>query len=407
MRFAYVGASYVSYLRSFYAARPLLALEPFVVQEDALRLDRFGWNGAWTTPMAELGYEAREFHAGNPYLDQAWRREHGGADAPAVLAQLDAFDPEVILYDHGDAELLRALKAAARPPLVIGWEGGGLSRQACWPDFDLILSCAPESVATLCAAGANAAHMHHAFNPAVLEQLGAPARENRIAFFGQLVREGDFHLRREQNLVRICASGLPFDLYSPSYSYGTRDMLLARVMMALCLGYRALSRAPGLRGRVARLPWGVLADPARPFPQLPVHPRLRPNLRPAQYGLAMYESIGRASVCLNIHADNTPDYASNMRLFETTGMGTCLLTDKRRNIADLFAPDREAVIYDGLDDCIEKMRWLIDHPAQAREIGAAGQARTLRENTFRQRAEQLHSHILRLATQKSAALQRL
>lgn len=404
MRFAYVSANYASYLRGFYAEHALLALEPFAAQEEALRRDSFGWNGCWAGPMQKLGYEAREFYLDNPLLDRAWEREHGesAGGASVGLRRLRDFAPEVVFYDHSDPAPLRALKEAADPPLVIGWEGGGMSRQACWPDFDLILSCAPESVATLRGAGARAEQMHHAFNPEVLAAVGAQEKHNRIAFFGQLVRDGDFHLRREQNLVKICATGLPFDLYSPSHRYTDRDMTVARLKMVLRPMYRAAAQIPALRPRLARLPCGELAEAATPFPQLPVNPRLRPNLRPARYGLDMYASIAQASVCLNIHADNTPDYASNMRLFETTGMGTCLLTDRRRNIAELFEPDREAVIYENLEDCIEKMRWLIGHPDKTREIAAAGQARTLRDNTFDRRATQLHGYIQGMLQERSA-----
>jgi len=405
MRFAYVGANYASYLRGFYAAHPLLALEPLAVQERALAHDSFGWNGCWAEPMAAQGYEAREFYFDNLLLDKAWAREQkGGAPRGAsaiALARLTEFAPEVVFYDHGDAALLRAMKQWDRPPLVIGWEGGGLSRQACWPDFDLVLSCAPESVVTLRAAGAAAEQMHHAFNPAILERVGTQARHDRIAFFGQLVRDGDFHLRREQNLVKICATGLPFDLHSPSYSYTDRHMRVTRIKAGLWMFYRAAARIPALRKKIFRLPFGYFADPATPRPEYPVNPLLRPNLRPGKFGLNMYGSIATALVCLNIHADNTPDYASNMRLFETTGMGTCLLTDRRRNIAELFEPDREAVIYENLDDCIEKMRWLVDHPDKAREIAAAGQARTLRDNTFARRAEQLHGFIQRLLRERT------
>ena len=303
-----------------------------------------------------------------------------------------------------DLELLRAIRQLPATSLVIGWEGGGLSRQACWPHLDLLLSCAPESVITIRAAGMPAEQMHHAFNPAVLERIGRPERHNRIAFFGQLVRGGDFHMRREMNLVQICAAGLPFDLYSPSYSFTPGQMSLARLKMVLRILYRTAARVPGLRPRLARLPYGELARPEEPFPRLPVNPRLRANLRPARFGLDMYSSIAQSSVCLNIHADNTPDYASNMRLFETTGVATCLLTDRRRNIGELFEPDKEIVVYENLDDCIEKMRWLTDHPEKAREIGAAGQARTLRDHTFAQRAGQLHEHIQRLMREKSVRL---
>jgi spore maturation protein CgeB len=47
------------------------------------------------------------------------------------------------------------------------------------------------------------------------------------------------------------------------------------------------------------------------------------------------------------------------------------------------------VTYTSVDDCVEKARWLLDHPTEREEIARKGQERCLKEHTFRQRAEEL------------------
>jgi len=44
------------------------------------------------------------------------------------------------------------------------------------------------------------------------------------------------------------------------------------------------------------------------------------------------------------------------------------------------------VTYKTADECVEKISWLLDHPKEREDIARAGQARTLREHTFAQRA---------------------
>jgi spore maturation protein CgeB len=83
----------------------------------------------------------------------------------------------------------------------------------------------------------------------------------------------------------------------------------------------------------------------------------------------------------------------NMRMYETTGMGTCLLTDSGDNMADLFEPDREVVTYSSIDECIEKSRYLLDHEDVRRKIALAGQQRTLRDHTMSNRSLQVDSMI--------------
>jgi spore maturation protein CgeB len=77
-----------------------------------------------------------------------------------------------------------------------------------------------------------------------------------------------------------------------------------------------------------------------------------------------------------------------MRLFEATGAGACLITDRKENLGTLFVPDGEVVAYTSPEDCIEKVLWLLDHPEERNRIAKAGQARTLREHTFIHRAEE-------------------
>jgi spore maturation protein CgeB len=88
-------------------------------------------------------------------------------------------------------------------------------------------------------------------------------------------------------------------------------------------------------------------------------------------------------------------------MFEATGVGTCLLTDWKEHIADLFEPDEEVVTYKSAEECIEKAKWLLENPAERERIAKAGQKRTLRDHTFENRVELFDAII-----KKQLALQR-
>ncbi len=78
-----------------------------------------------------------------------------------------------------------------------------------------------------------------------------------------------------------------------------------------------------------------------------------------------------------------------MRLFETTGVGACLLTDRKENLADLFEPDGEVLTYKSAEECAEKLRWVLDDEARRQRIAEAGQRRALRDHTFENRAARI------------------
>jgi spore maturation protein CgeB len=105
--------------------------------------------------------------------------------------------------------------------------------------------------------------------------------------------------------------------------------------------------------------------------------------------------LAKSKVCFNCHIDVAGNSAGNMRLFEATGVGSCLLTDWKSNLSDFFEPDREVATYRNAEECSEKVRFLLEHPQERECIAAAGQRRTLRDHTFSQRASQLDEIIRR------------
>jgi spore maturation protein CgeB len=78
-----------------------------------------------------------------------------------------------------------------------------------------------------------------------------------------------------------------------------------------------------------------------------------------------------------------------MRLFETTGVGTCLLTDWKENLSDLFDLNSEVVAFRSVQECSEKLRWLLADESARQAIAVGGQRRTLRDHTFAVRAAKL------------------
>ena len=92
---------------------------------------------------------------------------------------------------------------------------------------------------------------------------------------------------------------------------------------------------------------------------------------------------------LNNHIDLSSGFANNMRLFEATGVGTCLLTDWKPNLHELFEPDLEVVTYRSAEEAVEKARYLLTHYRERQEIASAGQKRTLSTYTYDHRAQEL------------------
>jgi spore maturation protein CgeB len=389
-----------SYLGKFYRAHPGLDRAPYAAQREALDRDAFGWADFWTVALAPLGYEVMDVAVNARALQGAWWREQG-IEASArrdpeaiVLEQARRFQPDVLWFDHGSEPLLRELRAAVPSVrLVLGWSGSALAGPEALRHVDLMLSCAPEAVATYRGRGMRAEQLHHGFDPRVLARLHADRPKRwRVAFSGQLLGGGEYHATRERLLSELVGAAdlAIFSSAAEPDPAGWARIWARRALHGVVRGLRAagvaerwIRRAP-LLGRAAA--WRGVPAPA-------AGPRLRRRLRPAVYGLEMYQTLRDSEVTLNIHADTSPRYASNMRLFEATGVGSCLLTDWKENLGELFEPEREVATYRNGTECLEKIQWLLAHPAEREAIAAAGQRRTLRDHTVARRAMRLDALI--------------
>ena len=64
--------------------------------------------------------------------------------------------------------------------------------------------------------------------------------------------------------------------------------------------------------------------------------------------------------------------------FEITACAQFLLAERSEGHQEAFEEDREAVFYSSAEECAEKARWYLDHPAERERIAAAGRLRAER-----------------------------
>jgi spore maturation protein CgeB len=361
------------YLDSFYDRRPELAEAPYSVQHEALIEDRVASSDFWTAALRPLGYETADIIANASPLQRRWAKENrsdagrSGDPFEIAAAQVRAFAPDILLvadYSTFSPAFLRALRDDC-PSIkrIVGWCGAPYGDLSVIREWDLALSCVPEIVAEFRAGGIEAHHVDHAFDPRILGQLDGSAGSPAFSFVGSIVKRAGFHEERERLLARLLAE-TPLEIWSNG------------------------ARRPGMRGAADTMR-SLARRVLRPRSPSPLHALIARRARPPLYGLAMFQKLRDSAVTLNTHIDISAKSASNMRLFEATGVGACLLTDRKDNLAQLFEPDSEVVAYGSADEAVEKYNYLADNPREREAIAAAGQRRTLRDHGFDRRAARI------------------
>ncbi len=368
MRFLIADTYYPAFLSEFYASRPALSSQPYSVQWRALIGQCFGTADFYSTHLRELGQEAEEVVANCEPLQRQWAKEQGIAldetrrrtlyfrrkiipwlrTAPRddwfftlLEAQVKAYKPD-ILYVQDMHALPPFFLQAVRPFVkkIVGQIASPPASNADFREYDLVLTSFSHFVDRFRREGLQSEYFRIGFEPKVLERL-TPTERAGAAFIGGL---SSVHSHRVQFLESIAAKQ-PLDFWG--------------------YGIESLSQSSPLRRHFHGNAWG----------------------------LAMYQALRGAQISLNLHINAAENNANNMRLYESTGVGTLLLTDAKDNLHTLFEPGKEVVTYHSTADCLEKLSYYLSHEEERQRIAAAGQARTLKEHTYRHRMEEL-LHIL-------------
>ena len=400
MKLQRITTNYPGYLRQFYQTNPALVSESYTVQHAALMSDAHGWADFWSTALTKRGYECSEVVSNAEPLQKAWARENGFSHSEdnwlfeITAAQVKAFQPEVLFvndYVTYPADFIRHLKSECSAiRLVLGWCGAPYTDASVFAAYDVVLSSVPELVENFRAQGHRSEHVNHAFDPRVAERIKKDAPDVNFGFIGTVAKKNRFHNSRETlllDLLKRTPLKIWVDSHSPSWQ--ERSNVLVRqwafdlVQMASRAGVSGSTlEAIPIAGKVRN--WK-----ARPALSPKLDPQISAVAQRPLFGLEMFQQLARTRVSLNTHIDISATYASNMRLYEATGTGSCLLTDWKSNLGELFEPEVEIVSYKNADECVEKVNYLLNHEDERQAIATAGQRRTLRDHSFDKRAVQL------------------
>lgn len=402
MRLMRISTAYDPFLRGFYRDRPALAQEDFARQYAALAQEVYGWSDVWTRTLGPLGYECFEPLANAQSAQRRWAGEHGVAFDesdwffPTTLAQIERFRPDILVSNDygsfGRAFIEEARRRAPSIRLVIVWCGAPYKSADVFHACDLVLTNLRAHAEAFADMGLRVERMHHAFDDAVLTKPGmdAPPRED-FTFIGSLVKRPGFHNERER-LLKALLERTDLTIFAdlapplPPQNPARRAAKAAlRVARDLPGGRALLSAVPALR------PYRDAPLPKRS--ELDIAGEIRRAARPAVFGMEMYRTLAGSKLTLNTHIDIARDNASNMRLFEATGVGACLLTERQSDLAEIFEPDAEVACYASPREAAEKAAWLLSHDKEREAIARAGQRRTMKEHRWAHRAAWLDTLI--------------
>jgi hypothetical protein len=386
MKFLILNAYDLPYIADLYRRNTDLDKRPYVEQLQAHTNLAFFTADFYSTNLRRLGDEAEDIIINSPKLQQQWAAENGLGDlvssqehspSPRLLktfvkrlipeparrvlrnivrtetaspektpdhlskilaAQIKRARPDVVInvaMSFTSSVLMNEIRPYTR--LLIGQTGWPVAQGESYNSYDLILSSLPNFVEEFRQQGLPSQLFRLGFEPSILARLKTPRKEATTVFIGALTCA---HRERVELLEYLCDR-------VPMTVWGYTESALA--------GDSAIGKC-----------WKGLS-----------------------WGLQTYQILADTKIALNMHADFAKDFANNIRLYETTGVGTMLLTDSKKNLADMFHPGKEVIGYRNREECAELIEYFLKHEEERQSIASAGQKRTLENHTYYHRMQEL------------------
>jgi spore maturation protein CgeB len=381
---------YSGYLESFYRRFPKTNMLSYEDHYNLLMDDTTEFAGSYTRNFRKSGIDAKCIIANDSVLQCKWRSENkiGSEKKSDILfEQTKSFKPDILWIEnlgYINTDWFRNIRDKIKSiRCIVAYHCAPYTKNVLekLKNADFVITCTPGLKQDLENAGIRSYLVYHGFDKDLLPRLNkmVDAPREYLVFSGSLITGGSFHNSRISLIEKILTENINISLYvtlEKEYKIKAKQLLFL---------LNSLSKKLGIENFTNKIPFFEYGrSPVKNYSRI----LLSSNHEPL-FGIEMYNLFNISKIVLNIHIGIAGSSAGNMRLFEVTGIGSCLLTDNKENMKDLFDVGNEIVVYDSHEDCINKVRWLMENENERKKIAMAGQKRTLEFHTVEERCKSI------------------
>lgn len=407
-----------------YKKNPDLKHRSYEEQKQAFFDEALMYSDTFSREMRKFHHFVEEILYDVEILQKTWCREKGiklGKDKwqyEVLLAQLADLKPEIVFFQDIyslpydlKARLKEKIPSIQKIVLFRGYPG---YNEPLFQEFalaDLVLVGSPILFEKAREKNIKTHLIYHSFDPTILDKLKKLPIEKEIDFsflgssgFGYQAGHKD---RYWMLYTLLQKTPIHLWIYEPkeikSLPKKIKETLIAFLQEMLNLfpikTLESFQNHPSVPLKLKRLIREKLKGSIssigseEPPPEKPLSSLFETRCFAPLFGLPMLQKMLYSKVVLNKHSNPAKGTVDNIRLFQTTGVGSCLLTDSGENLSDLFEEDREVVTYSSVDECIEKVNYLLEHEKVRKEIAKAGQKRTYRSHLAEHRCAEIDALI--------------
>lgn len=351
--------------------------------------DSYIYGDSYSHYLREKGNQVFEIIFNDEIIQNKWADEHCKdcqRDMYSIIEeQIKHIKPDVIFWDGMENyDFVEHIKETY-PSVKVHFSqiGVPINNMRRFSPYNFVITCLKPHVETLNRNGKDAYFIRHGFDPRINKKLVKQAKNIPFSFSGSIYSGNDAHMERARYIQYLMKeSGLK--VFTSFRNPGNEDKLKHIVKKSLG-SFHNLLLPVHLKERMRewkRQPGPIMIDS-----------NSAKQLKPPVFGLDMFNVLSQSQITLNVHIDIAGTHAASIRMYEATGVGTCLLTDYKEDLKAYFEPDSEVVVFRNKYEAAEKYRYLQNHPDEIARIADKGKQRTLKDHSIALRVEEIDNII--------------
>lgn len=424
-KFRILRVSHLAYpqaLISLLQKYPDIRQKPYIDQISLFFSEKLVYSNSFSLAMRQLGHQADEVVSDVEWLQKTWAQENSVSYSETtwqqeiILAQIESMRPEIIYFQHSPPlpyEIWKDLKH--KYPFI----KKVIVHRAFPGDFntlgsvDLLMVGTRHLVTQYAHYGIQARLLYHYFDESVLDHVHPFQAIYPVTFLGSSGYGcGTAHATRywllKELLQRTTIEMWLEERLSPkgkvSFLQKGKQLVATSILRSLPWLPHSIQHALASSSCIPPKVRNLVSSSLNRTSRIELKSKFHINLKEPQerlldlfprrchspvFGLDYYRILASSQISFNCHTDAALGDIGNIRMFQATGMGSCLLTDTGNNMSDLFEVDREVVTYSSREEAIEKINFLLNNKAKCQDIAMAGHQRTMRDHTALKRCEQI------------------
>lgn len=368
---------YPQYLSYFYEKYPSVIDLPFEEHRNKIFDDHFAWPAELSRYMNQQGIQTEFIIANAEVMQKKWAEENNfrayskkGWEKEIVMEQIKRFQPDVLwidsIFDYFGDFVKRALPYCKK---AITWVSCPTPKNLDVSGFKILITSHPDMLKDQQHLFDDIIITKPGFDPEILKKIGPVKKEYDVTFVGGITPA---HAKRAKILAYLIKNGVDLKVFGYLYEQprlGLQNALLSAAGHILkCQDFR--KGIDAIKRTFVKTDYQRNVEIIKSVYQGPV------------FGLDMYRTLVASRITINVHIDIAGDYSGNMRMFETTGIGTCLVTEYTKDIREMFEPDKEILTYKSKEELLEIIQKMLSQNEKIEQIAKDGQKRTLRSHTI-------------------------